>query len=162
MTLIAVSNASVRIRLTNFLNPMKGKEIGIMPNDLAPERTAMSRYMPITDTPDEPLGSVMPILIQCVGRARSAARNPLWGAAAAPVCSAPVPRIGQMSESLTKSVPQLEPMTTGVNEVCDLTGLHHRMVRRLRADGTLRSVRIGGRRLVFLDSLRSLLNGPES
>jgi len=58
--------------------------------------------------------------------------------------------------------PTVERLSFGVAEAARALGVSAKTVSRLVAAGTLRSVRIGGRRLIPADELRRLLTPPES
>ncbi len=49
-------------------------------------------------------------------------------------------------------------LTWRISEVLEVTGLGHTTVKELIADGTLRSTKVRGVRLIHDDSLRQLLN----
>jgi excisionase family DNA binding protein len=52
-------------------------------------------------------------------------------------------------------------ITVSVVEAARLSGLGESTIRRLAYQGRLRSARVLGRRLIFLDSLHDLLNAKE-
>jgi excisionase family DNA binding protein len=57
--------------------------------------------------------------------------------------------------------PPLPRKTGTVQECADITGLGLTMITGLIRDGTLRSVKVGRRRLIFLDSIDELLGCTE-
>jgi excisionase family DNA binding protein len=53
-------------------------------------------------------------------------------------------------------------LTLTVAEVAETTGLHQRTVRRHIHSGRLKSVLVGGRRLVRVEDLRRFIDGGKS
>ena len=62
----------------------------------------------------------------------------------------------------TRRPSRLDPpkrITATVKETCSMTGLGATKINELIRDGKLKSVAIGRRRLVFVESIEALLNG---
>ncbi|MGO9430251.1 helix-turn-helix domain-containing protein [Rhodoblastus sp.] len=57
----------------------------------------------------------------------------------------------------TPAKPALEILGHSIPETARITGLSQPTVERLIADGTLKSIKIGGRRLITAPAIRELL-----
>ncbi len=49
-------------------------------------------------------------------------------------------------------------VTVTINDACRISGLGRSFIYELMADDKLKSVKVGNRRLIHVDSLRALLN----
>jgi excisionase family DNA binding protein len=63
---------------------------------------------------------------------------------------------------LDKAIPFTERLTCTVDEACSVTGLGRTKLYELIGDGSIATTTIGRRRLVFIESLRALLESESA